>query len=121
MSENMDENINKNISENISKNKYKWLDESITCYSNYNTKYEKEIICHMRDYPENIKEKLDELYGGIIKGIELCQNIQENCELYMLNPRNAEWLEERLEKALSVLVGLVYKNPESEVWKLERK
>lgn len=104
----------------MSENKYKWLGETITYYGdcNYKINSEKEVICYMRDYPENIKEKLDELYGGIKKGIELCQNIQEDCELDMISLGNAEWLEEKLEKALSVLVELIYENPEEEVWEL---
>ena len=89
--------------------KLEWLDETITW--SYVNKYNSEnsVVCPMRDWPDDIKVKLDNLAGALDRGLELCQDIMNDEKLNKIDGGGmAEWLEERLLKTYAVFMDLVY-------------
>lgn len=90
------------------KMKLKWLDETTTW--TYINKYNSEnsVVCPMRDWPDDIKVKLDNLAGALDNGLKLCQDIMNDKELDNIGGGMAEWLEEKLIKTHAVLMDLVY-------------
>lgn len=88
--------------------KLEWLDGTITW--TYINKYNSEnsVVCPMRDWPDDIKNKLDNLAGALDRGLKLCQDIMDDEKLNNIGGGMAEWLEEKLIKAHAVLMDLVY-------------
>ena len=91
--------------------KLEWLDETITW--SYVNKYNSEnsVVCPMRDWPDDIKVKLDNLAGALDRGLELCQDIMNDEKLNEIGEGYADWLEERLIKTYGALDSLVYYDP----------
>ena len=89
--------------------KLEWLDETTTyTYENVNNT-KSTVVCPMRDWPDDIKVKLDNLAGALDRGLELCQDIMNDEKLNKIDGGGmAEWLEERLIKAYGALDSLVY-------------
>ena len=107
--------------------KYKYLSENTNKYkhSSENTTYhivsssdEYEVGATMREFPDEIKNKLDNLYGALCNGIKLCEKISKDEELSKISKGHEERLLERLEKALGVMNELIY---ECDEWDLEDK
>lgn len=88
--------------------KLEWLDETITYTYGVDSNNENNIVCPMRDWPDDIKVKLDNLAGAIDRGLELCQDIMNDEKLNKIDGGMAEWLEERLLKTYAVFMDLVY-------------
>ena len=88
--------------------KLEWLDETITW--TYINKYNSEnsVVSPMRDWPDDIKVKLDNLAGALDRGLKLCQDIMDDEKLNKIDGGYADWLEERLIKAYGALDSLVY-------------
>lgn len=104
--------------------KLEWLDETTTYTygvdnSNNENNNENNIVCPMRDWPDDIKAKLDNLAGALDRGLKLCQDIMDDEKLNDMSYGNAEWLEERLVKAYGVLTNLVYVDPMEDEWEEE--
>ena len=93
---------------NNDKVKLEWLDETITYTYGVDTNNENNIVCPMRDWPDDIKVKLDNLAGALDRGLELCQDIMNDEKLNKIGGGYADWLEERLIKAYAVFMDLVY-------------
>lgn len=88
--------------------KLEWLDET-TAYTYENVNNTKStVVCPMRDWPDDIKVKLDNLAGALDRGLELCQDIMKDKELDNIGGGMAEWLEEKLIKTYAVFMDLVY-------------
>ena len=77
---------------------------------------EYEVEATMREFPDEIKNKLDNLYGALCNGIELCEKISEDEKLSEISKGHEECFLERLEKALGVMDELIY---ECDEWDLE--
>ena len=103
----------KHLKENT--DKYKYLSEKTT-YHIVSGSDEYEVEATMREFPDEIKNKLDNLYGALCDGIELCEKISEDKELSEISKGHEEWFLERLEKALGVMDELIY---ECDEWDLE--
>ena len=88
--------------------KLEWLDEITTYTYENNNGTEGTVVCPMRDWPDDIKVKLDNLAGALDRGLELCQDIMNDEKLDNIGGGMAEWLEEKLIKAHAVLMDLVY-------------
>lgn len=88
--------------------KLEWLDETITYTYGVDSNNENNIVCPMRDWPDDIKVKLDNLAGALDRGLELCQDIMNDEKLVEIGGGYADWLEERLIKAYGALDSLVY-------------
>ena len=97
----------KHLKENT--DKYKYLLEKTT-YHIVSGSDEYEVEATMREFPDEIKNKLDNLYGALCNGIELCEKISEDKELSEISKGHEEWFLERLEKALGVMDELIYEN-----------
>ena len=69
-----------------------------------------EEINELRKYPMDILKKLDDIYDGLFKGIDVCDEISESEELSEISRGYEEWLRERLIKALSVIDRVVYRD-----------
>ena len=95
--------------------KLEWLKEKIT-YHIVSGSDEYEVEATMRNFPDEIKNKLDNLYGALCNGIDLCEKISESKELSEISKGHEEWFLERLEKALGVMDELIY---ECDEWDLE--
>ena len=93
---------------NNDKVKLEWLDEITTYTYENNNGTEGTVVCPMRDWPDDIKVKLDNLAGALDRGLELCQDIMNDEKLDNIGGGMAEWLEEKLIKAHAVLMDLVY-------------
>ena len=93
---------------NNEKAKLEWLDETITYTYGVDTNNENNIVCPMRDWPDDIKVKLDNLAGALDRGLKLCQDIMNDEKLNKIDSGYADWLEERLIKAYAVFMDLVY-------------
>ena len=94
---------------NKEKVKLEWLDETTTyTYENVNNT-KSTVVCPMRDWPDDIKVKLDNLAGALDRGLKLCQDIMNDEKLNKIDGGGmAEWLEERLLKTYAVFMDLVY-------------
>ena len=103
----------------LSKNtdKYKYLSEKTT-YHIVSGSDEYEVEATMREFPDEIKLRLDNLYGALCNGIELCEKISESKELSEISKGHEEWFLERLEKALGVMDELIY---ECDEWDFEEE
>ena len=88
--------------------KLEWLDETVTYIYENNNGTKDTVVCTMRDWPDDIKVKLDNLAGALDRGLELCQDIMDDKELNKIGGGYADWLEERLIKAYAVFMDLVY-------------
>lgn len=88
--------------------KLEWLDETITYTYGVDSNNENNIVCPMRDWPDDIKVKLDNLAGALDRGLKLCQDIMNDKELDNIGGGMDEWLEEKLIKTHAVLMDLVY-------------
>lgn len=88
--------------------KLEWLDETVTYIYENNNGTKDTVVCPMRDWPDDIKVKLDNLAGALDRGLELCQDIMDDKELNKIGGGYADWLEERLIKAYAVFMDLVY-------------
>ena len=88
--------------------KLEWLDETVTYIYENNNGTKDTVVCPMRDWPDDIKVKLDNLAGALDRGLELCQDIMDDKELNKIGGGYADWLEERLIKAYGALDSLVY-------------
>lgn len=88
--------------------KLEWLDETITWTYKNNNGTKGTVVCPMRDWPDDIKVKLDNLAGALDRGLELCQDIMNDEKLAEIGGGYADWLEERLIKAYGALDSLVY-------------
>ena len=95
--------------------KLEWLSENIT-YHIVSGSDEYEVEATMREFPDEIKLRLDNLYGALCDGIDLCEKISEDEELSKISKGHEEWFLERLEKALGVMDELIY---ECDEWDLE--
>ena len=96
---------------NKEKVKLEWLDETTTyTYENVNNT-KSTVVCPMRDWPDDIKVKLDNLAGALDRGLKLCQDIMNDEKLNKIDSGYADWLEERLIKAYGALDSLVYYDP----------
>lgn len=94
---------------NNDKVKLEWLDETITYTYGVGSNNENNIVCPMRDWPDDIKVKLDNLAGALDRGLKLCQDIMDDKKLAEIGGGGmAEWLEEKLIKTHAVLMDLVY-------------
>ena len=89
--------------------KLEWLKEKTT-YHIVSGSDEYDVEATMREFPDEIKNKLDNLYGALCNGIELCEKIRDNEELSKISKGHEEWFLERLEKALGVMDELIYEN-----------
>ena len=96
---------------NKEKVKLEWLDETTTYTYENNNGTKDTVVCPMRDWPDDIKVKLDNLAGAIDRGLELCQDIMNDEKLNKIDSGYADWLEERLIKAYGALDSLVYYDP----------
>ena len=105
----------KHLKENT--DKYKYLSEKTT-YHIVSGSDEYEVEATMRDFPDEIKNKLDNLYGALCNGIELCEKISQDKELSEISKGHEEWFLERLEKALGVMDELIY---ECDEWDCEEE
>ena len=89
--------------------KLEWLDETITWTYKNNNGTKGTVVCPMRDWPDDIKVKLDNLAGALDRGLKLCQDIMNDEKLNKIDGGGmAEWLEERLLKTYAVFMDLVY-------------
>lgn len=79
---------------------------------------EYEVEATMREFPDEIKVRLDNLYGTLCNGIELCEKISEDEKLSKISKGHEEWFLERLEKALCVMDELIY---ECDEWDFEEE
>ena len=89
--------------------KYKYLSEKTT-YHIISGSDEYDVEATMRNFPDEIKLRLDNIYGALCNGIELCEKISESKELSEISKGHEEWFLERLEKALGVMDELIYEN-----------
>ena len=89
--------------------KLEWLDETVTYIYENNNGTKDTVVCPMRDWPDDIKVKLDNLAGALDRGLKLCQDIMNDEKLNKIDGGGmAEWLEERLLKTYAVFMDLVY-------------
>ena len=96
---------------NNDKVKLEWLDETTTWTYVNKDNGENSVVCPMRDWPDDIKNKLDNLAGALDNGLKLCQDIMNDEKLAEIGGGYADWLEERLIKAYGALDSLVYYDP----------
>ena len=76
----------KHLKENT--DKYKYLSEKTT-YHIVSGSDEYEVEATMRNFPDEIKNKLDNLYGALCNGIDLCEKISEDTVQKLLTHKNA--------------------------------
>ena len=85
----------------------KHIKEKITVHvTSGDDKYDNE--CEVKNYPYEIKVKLDELLGALKNGVKLCEEINENKNLKEISNGYEENLKDNLIKAWGCMLPLVW-------------